>query len=65
MARLGDSPYKTYDVKTKNNKPLFAGIGLFPTHKGRQWYPTSGFKEVALIYGAAQRSAVMANHQGV
>ncbi|TAL48205.1 MAG: hypothetical protein EPN89_07380 [Methylovulum sp.] len=43
-------------MKAKNNKPLFAGIGLFPTHKGRQWYPTSGFKEVALIYGAAQRS---------
>jgi hypothetical protein len=43
-------------VKAKNNKTLFEGIGLFPTHKGRQWYPTSGFKEVALIYGAAQRS---------
>jgi hypothetical protein len=43
-------------VKGENKKTLFAGIELFPTRKGRQWYPTSGFKEVALIYGAAQRS---------
>jgi hypothetical protein len=53
---VGRFTFKTFDVKAKNNKTLFAGIGLFPTHKGRQWYPTSGFKEVALIYGAAQRS---------
>jgi hypothetical protein len=53
---VGRFTFKTYDVKAKNNKTLFAGIGLFPTHKGRQWYPTSGFKELALIYGAAQRS---------
>jgi hypothetical protein len=53
---VGRFTFKTYDVKAKNNKTLFEGIGLFPTHKGRQWYPTSGFKEVALIYGAAQRS---------
>ncbi len=53
---VGRFTFKTYDVKAKNNKTLFAGIGLFPTHKGGQWYPTSGFKEVALIYGAAQRS---------
>jgi hypothetical protein len=53
---VGRFTFKTYDVKAKNNKTLFAGIGLFPTRKGRQWYPTSGFKEAALIYGAAQRS---------
>ena len=53
---VGRFTFKTYDVKAKNNKTLFAGIGLFPTHKGRQWYSTSGFKEIALIYGAAQRS---------
>lgn len=29
---------------------------MFPVRKGRQWYPTCGFKEVAMIYGAAQRS---------
>lgn len=43
-------------MKAENKKILFAGIELFPARKGRQWYPTSGFKEVALIYGAAQRS---------
>jgi hypothetical protein len=43
-------------VKGENKKTLFAGTELFPTRKGRQWYPTSGFKEVALIYGTAQRS---------
>lgn len=29
---------------------------MFPVRKGRQWYPTCGFKNLALIYGAAQRS---------
>jgi len=29
---------------------------MFPEHKGRQWYPTSGFREAALFYGASQRS---------
>lgn len=29
---------------------------MFPHRQGRQWYPTCGFKEIALIYGAAQRS---------
>jgi len=43
-------------VKDANKKTLFAGIKLFPERQGRQWYPTSGFKEIALIYGAAQRS---------
>ncbi len=53
---VGRFSFKTYDVKGENKKTLFAGIDLFPMRKGRQWYPTSGFKEVALIYGAAQRS---------
>jgi hypothetical protein len=53
---VGRFTFKTYDVKGENNKTLFAGIELFPRRKGRQWYPTCGFKEVALIYGAAQRS---------
>jgi hypothetical protein len=53
---IGRFTFKTYDVKGENKKTLFAGTELFPTRKGRQWYPTSGFKEVALIYGTAQRS---------
>jgi hypothetical protein len=53
---VGRFTFKTYDVKDENNKTLFAGIKLFPERKGLQWYPTCGFKEIALIYGAAQRS---------
>jgi hypothetical protein len=53
---VGRFIFKTYDVIGENKKPLFTGTGLFPKCKGRQWYPTSGFKEIALIYGAAQRS---------
>ena len=53
---VGRFTFKTYDVKDENNKTLFAGIKLFPARQGRQWYPTCGFKEIALIYGAAQRS---------
>jgi hypothetical protein len=52
---VGRFSFKTYDVKGENQKPLFTGIDLFPARKGLQWYPTCGFKEVALIYGAAQR----------
>jgi hypothetical protein len=52
---VGRFSFKTYDVKGANKKTLFAGIDLFPKRKSRQWYPTSAFKEVTLIYGAAQR----------
>lgn len=53
---VGRFTFKTYDVKSEDNKPLFEGIGMFPKRQGRQWYPTCGFKEIALIDGAAQRS---------
>ena len=53
---IGRFTFKTYDVKTGDKKTLVAGIDQFPTHKGRQWYTTSGYNEVALFYGAAQRS---------
>lgn len=53
---VGRFAFKTYDVKSENEKTLFAGLDLFPARKGQQWYPTSGFKEIAMIYGAAQRS---------
>ena len=53
---VGRFTFKTYDVKGENNEAIFTGISLFPTRKGRQWYPTCGFKEVALMYGASQRS---------
>ena len=53
---VGRFTFKIYDVKGENKKPIFEGIQMFPAHKGRQWYPTCGFKEIALIYGAVQRS---------
>jgi len=53
---VGRFTFKTFDVKDTHQKPLFQGIELFPVAKGKQWYPTCGFKEIALIHGAAQRS---------
>ena len=53
---VGRFTFKTYDVEGEDEKPRFAGIELFPPRHGRQWYQTSGFKEIALLCGAAQRS---------
>jgi len=53
---VGRFTFKTYDVKGEDEKPRFEGIELFPKRHGRQWYQTSGFKEIALLCGAAQRS---------
>ena len=53
---VGRFDFKTYDVKSTNKTLLFEGISLFPKRRGLQWYPTCGFKEIALICGAAQRS---------
>lgn len=53
---VGRFAFKTYDVKGENQQPIFEGIQMFPARKGRQWYPTCGFKKTALIYGAVQRS---------
>jgi len=46
----------TYDVKSEDQKTHFNGLDMFPVRIGRQWYQTSGFKELGLIVGAAQRS---------
>ena len=53
---VGRFSFKTYDVKTGGGKFAFEGIEMFPKLHGRQWYQTCGFKELALIFGAAQRS---------
>jgi hypothetical protein len=53
---IGRFTFKTSDAKGENQKPVFEGIQMFPAGKGRQWYPTCGFKTIALIYGAVQRS---------
>jgi len=46
----------TYDVKDEDQNTNFNGLDMFPVRIGRQWYQTSGFKELGLIVGAAQRS---------
>ena len=53
---MGRFIFKTYDVTGEDKEPLFEGIEMFPKRHGRQWYQTSGFKEIALLCGAAQRS---------
>ena len=53
---VGRFTFKIYDVEGEDEKPRFEGIELFPPRHGRQWYQTSGFKEIALLCGAAQRS---------
>ncbi len=35
---------------------MFEGRSLFPFRQGKQWYQTCGFKEMAVLNGAAQRS---------
>ena len=46
----------TYDVKSEDQKTNFNGLDMFPVRIGRQWHQTSGFKELGLFFGAAQRS---------
>lgn len=53
---IGRFTCSTYDVKSENHKTYFNGLDIFPVRTGRQWYQTSGFKELGLIVGAAQRS---------
>jgi len=53
---VGRFTFKTYDVAGEEGKPRFEGIERFPPCHGRQWYQTHGFKEIALLCGAAQRS---------
>ena len=53
---IGRFTCRTYDVKSQDQKIHFNGLEMFPQRIGRQWYQTSGFKELALIVGAAQRS---------
>lgn len=35
---------------------MFRGIDLLPVRLGREWYQTSGFKELALLLGVTERS---------
>jgi hypothetical protein len=53
---IGRFTCTTYDVINQDKKIHFKGLTMFPVRIGRQWYQTSGFKELGLIVGAAQRS---------
>lgn len=53
---IGRFTCTTYDVISEDQKTHFKGFNMFPVRIGRQWYQTSGFKELGLIVGGAQRS---------
>jgi hypothetical protein len=53
---IGRIEFQTFDVKSKEDKILFAGSDMFPALKGCEWYLTQGFKEVGVFLGAVNRS---------
>lgn len=53
---VGRFRFGTFDVAKPNGRTVFRGIEWLPPLKGREWYETSGFKELALITGTLQRS---------
>jgi hypothetical protein len=53
---VGRFRFGLFDVVDEAGEIVFAGSRLWPVRQGRQWYPTAGFKELALLRGATQRS---------
>jgi hypothetical protein len=53
---VGRFTFALFDVIDTEERPVFEGRCLLPPRQGRQWYQTWGFKELALLQGAAQRS---------
>ena len=53
---LGRFVFSTYDIRSDQKKLRVNGLDMFPARNGREWYQTSGFKEVALLLGAARSS---------
>ena len=53
---VGRFRFGLFDVVDEAGEIVFAGRRLWPVRQGRQWYPTAGFKELALLRGATQRS---------
>jgi hypothetical protein len=53
---VGRFRFGLFDVVDEAGEQVFAGHELWPVRRGRQWYPTAGFKELALLTGATQRS---------
>lgn len=52
---VGRFRFGLFDVVDEAGEIVFAGSRLWPVRQGRQWYPTAGFKELALLRGATQR----------
>ena len=53
---VGRFRFGLFDVVDEAGEIVFVGSRLWPLRQGRQWYPTVGFKELALLRGATQRS---------
>jgi hypothetical protein len=53
---VGRFTFALFDVIDTEERPVFESRCLLPPRQGRQWYQTWGFKELALLHGAAQRS---------
>jgi hypothetical protein len=53
---VGRFRFGTFNVEDGQGGVLFSGTSLLPPCQGRQWYPTWGFKELALLAGVTQRS---------
>ena len=53
---VGRFRFGTFDVVNAADRVVFSGTTLLPPRQGRQWYQTWGFKELALLLGATQRS---------
>ena len=53
---VGRFTFALFDVIDTEERPVFESRCLLPLRQGRQWYQTWGFKELALLHGAAQRS---------
>jgi hypothetical protein len=51
---VGRFAFALFDVIDTEERPVFEGRCLLPPRQGRQWYQTCGFKELALLQGAAQ-----------
>jgi hypothetical protein len=53
---VGRFRFGLFNVVDDTEAIIFAGRQLWPACQGRQWYPTAGFKELAVLTGATQRS---------
>jgi hypothetical protein len=53
---VGRFRFGVFDVVDAAGEIVLAGCQLWPSCAGRQWYPTAGFKELAWLTGATQRS---------